>query len=154
MKLFLGSDHGGYYLKEKLEAYLAKRGYDFEDVGDTELDPNDDFPQFAAQAAVRVLGEEEKDDPRAILICTGGQGMAMAANRFRGIRAVVVSTPQEAKESRDDNDANVLCLPARLLDAPGDDLELWKDVVDTWISTPFAGAARYVRRNRQLDELS
>ncbi len=154
MKLFLGSDHGGYYLKEKLEAYLAKRGYDFEDVGDTELAPHDDFPQFVAQAAVRVPGEEEKDDPRAILICTGGQGMAMAANRFKGIRAVVVSTPQEAKESRDDNDANVLCLPARLLDAPGDDLELWKDVVDTWISTPFAGAARYVRRNRQLDELS
>lgn len=154
MKLFLGSDHGGYYLKEKLEAYLAKRGYDFEDVGDRELDPNDDFPQFAAQAAVRVLGEEEKDNPRAILICTGGQGMAMAANRFKGIRAVVVATPQEAKESRDDNDANILCLPARLLDAPGDDLELWKDVVETWISTPFAGAARYVRRNRQLDELS
>ena len=154
MKLFLGSDHGGYYLKEKLEAYLAKRGYDFEDVGDKELDPNDDFPQFAAQAAVKVLGEEEKDDPRAILICTGGQGMAMAANRFKGIRAVVVSTPQEAKESRDDNDSNVLCLPARLLDAPGDDLELWKDIVETWVATPFAGAARYVRRNRQLDELN
>jgi ribose 5-phosphate isomerase B len=154
MKLFLGSDHGGYYLKEKLEAYLAKRGYDVEDVGDTELDPDDDFPQFAAQAAVRVLGEEEKDDPRAILICTGGQGMAIAANRFKGIRAVVVSTPQEAKESRDDNDANILCLPARLLDAPDDDLELWKDVVDTWLSTPFAGAARYKRRNHQLDELN
>lgn len=154
MKLFLGSDHGGYYLKEKLEAYLAKRGYDFEDIGDTELDPDDDFPQFAAQAAVRVLGEEEKDDPRAILICTGGQGMAIAANRFKGIRAVVVSSAQEAKESRDDNDANILCLPARLLDAPGDDLELWKDVVDTWLSTPFAGAARYKRRNHQLDELN
>jgi len=153
MKLFLGSDHGGYYLKEKLEAYLSKRGYDFEDVGDKELDPNDDFPQFAAQAAVRVIGEEEKDDPRAILICTGGQGMAMAANRFTGIRAVVVTTPQEAKESRDDNDANILCLPARLLDAPGDDLDPWKDIVDTWLSTPFAGAARYIRRNRQLDEL-
>ena len=154
MKLFLGSDHGGYYLKEKLEAYLAKRGYEFEDVGDKELDPNDDFPQFAAQAAVRILGEEEKDDPRAILICTGGQGMAMAANRFKGIRAVVVSTPQEAKESRDDNDSNVLCLPARVVDAPNDDLELWKDVVDTWLTTSFAGAARYVRRNRQLDELN
>lgn len=154
MKLFLGSDHGGYYLKEKLEAYLAKRGYDFEDVGDKELDPDDDFPQFAARAAVKILGEEEKDDPRAILICKGGQGMAMAANRFSGIRAVVVTTPQEAKESRDDNNANILCLPARLLDAPGDDLALWKDIVDTWLSTPFAGAARYVRRNRQLDELS
>ena len=154
MKIFLGSDHGGYYLKEKLEAYLAKRGYDFEDVGDRELNPDDDFPQFAAQAAVRVLGEEEKDDPRAILVCKGGQGMAMAANRFTGIRAVVVTTPQEAKESRDDNDANILCLPARLLDAPGDDLELWKDIVDTWLSTSFSGAARYIRRNRQLDELS
>ena len=154
MKIFVGSDHGGYYLKEKIEAYLAKRGYEYEDVGNAELDPNDDFPQFAAQAAVRVLGEEEKDDPRAILVCTGGQGMAMAANRFKGIRAVVVSIPEEAKESRNDNDANILCLPARLLDAPGDDLELWKDVVDTWLSTPFAKAARYVRRNRQLDELS
>lgn len=154
MKLFLGSDHGGYYLKEKLEAYLAKRGYDYEDVGDSELDPDDDFPQFAARAAVKILGEEEKDDPRAILICKGGQGMAMAANRFKGIRAAVVTSPDEARESRDDNDANILCLPARLLDAPGDDLDLWKDVVDTWLSTPFAGAARYIRRNRQLDELS
>lgn len=154
MKLFLGSDHGGYYLKEKLEAYLAKRGYEYEDVGDKELDPDDDFPQFAARAAVKVLGEDETDKPCAILICKGGQGMAMAANRFRGIRAVVVTTPQEARESRDDNDANILCLPARLLDAPGDDLELWKDIVDTWLSTSFAGAARYVRRNRQLDELS
>ena len=154
MKLFLGSDHGGYYLKEKLGAYLAKRGYDFEDVGGIELDPDDDFPQFAARAAVKILGEDEKDNPRAILVCRGGQGMAMAANRFKGIRAVVVTMPQEARESRDDNDANVLCLPARLLDAPGDDLELWKDIVDTWLSTPFAGAARYVRRNRQLDELS
>ena len=154
MKIFLGADHGGYYLKEKLEAYLAKQGHEFEDVGDRELDPHDDFPQFAAQAAIKVLGEEERDDPRAILVCKSGQGMAMAANRFKGIRAVVVTTPQEARESRDDNDSNVLCLPARLLDAPGDDLELWKDVVDTWLGTPFAGAERYRRRNRQLDELA
>lgn len=154
MKIFLGADHGGFYLKEKIEAYLAKRGYAYEDVGGQELDPKDDFPQFAATAAVKILGEGEKADPRAILVCRGGQGMAMAANRFKGIRAVVVSTPQEARESRDDNDANVLCLPARLVDAPGDDLELWKDIIDTWLTTPFAGAARYVRRNRQLDELN
>ncbi len=153
-KIYLGSDHGGYYLKEKLEAYLAKRGYEIEDVGGKTLDPYDDFPQFAAQAAIKILGEDERDDPRAILVCRGGQGMAMAANRFKGIRAVVVTTPQEAKETRDDNDANVLCLPARLLDAPGDDLEPWKDIVDVWLSTKFAGAERYRRRNRQLDELA
>ena len=153
MKIFLGADHGGFHLKEKLQAYLTKRGYEWEDVGDKELDPHDDFPEFAAQAAIKVLGEDERDDPRAILICRGGQGMAMAANRFKGIRAVVVTTPQEARESRDDNDANVLCLPSRLLDAPSDDLELWKDVVDTWLTTHFSGAERYRRRNRQLDEL-
>ena len=90
MKLFLGADHGGYYLKEKLQAYLTKRGFEWEDVGDKELDPNDDFPQFAQMAATKVLGEDDANDPRAILICTGGQGMAMAANRFSGIRAAVI----------------------------------------------------------------
>ena len=154
MKIFIGADHGGFYLKEKLEAYLAKRGYDYEDVGEKTLDPTDDCPQFAARAAMKVLGEDDKTDARAILVCRSGQGMAMAANRFKGIRAVVITTQQEAHESRDDNDSNVLCLPARLLDAPGDDLELWKEVVDVWLTTPFSGAARYVRRNRQLDELS
>lgn len=150
MKLFIGSDHGGFLLKEKLEAYLSKRGVAWEDVGNKELDPHDDFPQFAQVAALKVLGEQDKDDPRAILICTGGQGMAMAANRFRGIRAAVIWDSFEARECRNDNDSNVLCLPARVLD---DDAKLWKDVVDTWLSTPFAGAARYKRRNQDLDEL-
>ena len=82
MKIFIGADHGGYHLKEKIEAYLTKRGYDWEDVGGKEFDPNDDFPQFAQIAATRVLGEDESTDPRAILICTGGQGMAMVLGRL------------------------------------------------------------------------
>ena len=151
MKIFIGADHGGYHLKEKIEAYLTKRGYDWEDVGGKEFDPNDDFPQFAQIAATRVLGEDESTDPRAILICTGGQGMAMAANRFSGIRAAVIWDSFEAKDCRNDNNSNVLCLPARVLDAEGDDLELWKDIIDTWLNTPFAGAARFVRRNAELD---
>ncbi|MBC7764661.1 RpiB/LacA/LacB family sugar-phosphate isomerase [Microbacteriaceae bacterium] len=150
MKIYLGADHGGFYLKEKIEGYLAKRGLEFEDVGDKELNPDDDFPQFAQMAAIKVLGEEEKNDPRAILICTGGQGMAMAANRFHGIRAAVIWDSFEARESRNDNDSNILCLPARVLD---DDLELWKDVIDTWLTTPFANATRYKRRNAELDAL-
>jgi RpiB/LacA/LacB family sugar-phosphate isomerase len=82
MKIFLGADHGGFYLKEKIAAYLSKRGIEWEDVGGKELDPNDDFPQFAQMAATKVLGEDDATDPRAILIYTGGQGMAMAANRL------------------------------------------------------------------------
>lgn len=152
MKLFIGADHGGFYLKEKIEAYLTKRGLAWEDVGDRELDPHDDFPQFAQMAATKILGEDDKDDPRAILICTGGQGMAMAANRFRGIRAAVIWDAFEAKECRNDNNSNVLCLPARVLDVPDDDSAPWKDVIDTWIATPFAGADRFIRRNAELDE--
>jgi ribose 5-phosphate isomerase B len=152
MKIFLGADHGGFYLKEKVEAYLTKRGFKWEDVGDKILDPQDDFPQFAQMAATKVLGEVEEDDPRAILICTGGQGMAMAANRFRGIRAAVIWDSVEARECRNDNNSNVLCLPARVVDAAGDDLELWKDIIDTWLTTQFAGAVRFIRRNAALDE--
>ena len=83
MKVYLGSDHRGFALKEKVFAYLAKSGYAVEDVGGRELNPDDDFPQFAAAAALRVIGDDSDGDPRAILICGGGQGMCMAANAER-----------------------------------------------------------------------
>lgn len=150
MKIYLGSDHNGFHLKEKLFAYLSKRELDVEDVGDRELKPDDDFPEFAYMAVSKILGSEH-DDARAILLCGGGQGMAMAANRIRGIRAAVVWDPLEAKLSRNDNDSNVLCLPARVLEH--EDERVWQDIVDVWLSTRFAAAPRYVRRNRQLDEL-
>ncbi|MFZ2544972.1 MAG: RpiB/LacA/LacB family sugar-phosphate isomerase [Candidatus Saccharimonadales bacterium] len=151
MKIYLGSDHNGFQLKEKVFAYLAKRGIETEDVGNNEPDPNDDFPQFAQMAALKVIGDEDKD-PRAILICGGGQGMAMAANRFRGIRASVIWDAEEARMTRNDNDSNVLCLPSRVLDKE-DDL-IWQDILDTWLHTPFASAVRYKRRNAELDELT
>ncbi|MFZ2494225.1 MAG: RpiB/LacA/LacB family sugar-phosphate isomerase [Candidatus Saccharimonadales bacterium] len=150
MRIYLGSDHGGFHLKEDVFAYLSKRGHDVHDIGDKELDPHDDFPQFAALACTKVIGDTS-DDPRAILLCTGGQGMAMAANRFRGIRASVIWDSFEAKATRNDNDSNVLCLPARVLD---DDPSEWKKIIDAWLGTPFANAERYRRRNRQLDDLA
>lgn len=150
MKIFLGSDHNGFHMKEQVFAYLAKRGYEVVDVGGKELDPEDDFPQFAQLAALKILGEEEKDDPRAILICGGGQGMAMAANRFRGIRASVIWDDYEAKMTRNDNNSNVLCLPSRVLEK---DEPEWKAILDVWLETPFAAAPRYKRRNMQIDEV-
>ena len=77
--------------------------------------------------------------------------MAMAANRFHGIRASVVWDAFEAKMTRNDNDSNVLCLPSRIFDETTD--AEWQNVVDTWLKTPFADAPRYRRRNEQLDEL-
>lgn len=148
MKIYLGSDHNGFHMKEALFAYLVKRGYQVEDVGDQELDPDDDFPQFAQLAATRLLGDNDPDT-RAILLCGSGQGMCMAANRFNGIRASVVWDEEEARITRNDNDSNVLCLPARVLK---DQPETWQNIVDTWLKTPFANAPRYRRRNMQLDE--
>lgn len=150
MKIYLGADHQGFAMKEAVFAYLVKRGYEVEDVGGKELDPADDFPEFAQLAVLRILGDQEKDDPRAILICGGGQGMAMAANRFRGIRASVIWDAYEAKMTRNDNDSNILCLPSRVLS--GHEQE-WHDILDTWLTTPFASAVRYRRRNAQIDEL-
>lgn len=151
MKIYLGADHAGFHLKEDVFAYLVKRGFDVEDVGSKELDPNDDFPQFAQMAALKLIGDEDENS-RAILICGGGQGMAMAANRFRGIRASVIWDAEEARITRNDNDSNVLCLPARVLQR--EDARVWQDIVDTWLHTPFAGAVRYKRRNAELDELN
>lgn len=150
MKIYLGSDHNGFHLKEKVFAYLAKRNYDIEDIGDKELDPNDDFPEFAQRAALKVIGDDG-EDPRAILLCGGGQGMAIAANRFTGIRASVIWDSEEARMTRNDNDSNVLCLPARVLEQ--EDEQIWMDIVDTWLHTSFANAPRYKRRNAQIDEI-
>ncbi len=149
MKIYLGSDHAGFHLKEKVFAYLAKHNYDVKEVGDEVLDPDDDFPEFAQQAALQIIGDED-DDARAILISGGGQGMAIAANRFRGIRASVIWDAFEAKVTRNDNDSNILCLPARIL---LDDDMGWQGIIETWLNTPFAGAVRYKRRNAQIDEL-
>jgi ribose 5-phosphate isomerase B len=150
MKIYLGADHQGFAMKQQVFAYLSKLGYDVEDVGDKELDPDDDFPEFAQMAAIKVIGDEDPD-PRAILLCGGGQGMCMAANRFSGIRASVIWDTYEAKMTRNDNDSNVLCLPSRVLEK--DEAE-WKDIIDTWLKTPFAAAARYKRRNAQIDEIA
>lgn len=148
MKIYLGSDHQGFELKQALFAWLSKEGYDVEDVGNQRPDPKDDYPQFAQAAALQLLGSTDKD-PRAILICGGGQGMAMAANRFTGIRAAVCWDPEEAKMSRIDNDSNVLSLPARILNG---DMNNVKDVVKTWLDTKFSGAARHTRRIQEIDD--
>lgn len=148
LKVVVAYDHNGYDLKDKLIAFLRRRGYLVSDLGGKNLDPNDDFPEFAARAVHQVL---LNDQTRAILICGGGQGMCMAANRFKGIRASVLWDAREAKMTRNDNDANVCCLPGRLVT---DNDALWQDIVTTFLETPFAEAVRFKRRNAQIDSFN
>ena len=90
----------------------------------------------------------EGQHARGILVCGSGQGMAIAANRHKGIRAGLGWSVEAVRDTRNDEDSNVLALPAEILKTD----KAWQTVIDTWLETPFAGASRYKRRNRQLDE--
>ncbi len=147
MKIFIGADHNGYQLRNSLVAYLRRAGYDVNDEGDTKLEPEDDYPIFAAKVVNDILASDDPD-ARGILICGSGQGMCMAANRYKGIRAAMGYNRNSVLASRTDDDANVLCLAA-------DDLDKSKAnvLIETFLNTKFAGAPRFVRRLRQLDEI-
>ncbi|HSX34805.1 MAG TPA: RpiB/LacA/LacB family sugar-phosphate isomerase [Candidatus Saccharimonadales bacterium] len=147
MKIYIGADHNGFEMKRELTEALVRSGYEVIDEGDAQLNPHDDFPQFAARVAAGMKASDDHE-PRGILICGSGQGICIAANRFKGIRAALAWNMEEVHASRNDDDANVLCLPARYMKAD-EALRL----AEAWLATPFAGAARYKRRIKQLDEL-
>lgn len=149
MHIYVGADHKGYGLKQVVMDYLKKAGYSAEDAGDDHFDPEDDFPIFAAKT-VQKLKTSQDEDPRAILICGSGQGMVMAANRFKGIRAGLGYSVESAKSIRNDEDSNVLALPAEFMN---EDHEKLFVIIEAWLNTPFANAARFVRRNKELDNL-
>ncbi|HUD03508.1 MAG TPA: RpiB/LacA/LacB family sugar-phosphate isomerase [Patescibacteria group bacterium] len=150
MKIYVGADHRGYVAKQEVLNYLKKAGYEAEDIGDEQFNPEDDFPVFATKAANKVLSSQDADS-RAILICGSGQGMAMAANRFKGIRAGLGYNVEAAKCTRNDEDSNVLALPAELFKTPSDQKVFV--IIEAWLNTPFANAARFIRRNQELDNL-
>lgn len=146
-KIFIGSDHNGFELKTKLIDYLKRGGYEVADCGDKQLHPDDDFPQFASRV-VQAMVDDASYDVRGILICGSGQGMVMAANRFKGIRAALGYDHEAARSSRNDDDSNVLAIPSHALD-----FEKAVGVTETWLMTPFAGAARFKRRIQEMDLL-
>lgn len=148
MKIYIGSDHNGFELRNSLLEYLKRAGYDVVNDGDAKLDPADDFPVFAQQVVKDILSSEDKD-PRGILICGSGQGMCMAANRFKGIRALLGYDTASVRSARNDDDANILCLPADVLERDKANL-----LVEMFLNTPFAGAPRFVRRIKEMDQIT
>ena len=147
MKIFIGADHNGFEYKDKLKQALELAGHEVVDQGDLTIDPNDDFPQFATKVVEALLSAGDPE-AKGILICGSGQGMCMAANRFKGIRAALCWNINEARASRNDDDANILCLSSKYLS-----LDEAGSIMATFLSTPFAGAPRFQRRIQQLDQL-
>ncbi|MFA6132049.1 MAG: RpiB/LacA/LacB family sugar-phosphate isomerase [Patescibacteria group bacterium] len=142
-KIYLGADHAGWERKEKVKEWLAADGLAVEDLSNPELNQADDYPDVAFRVSERVVGDEEA---LGILICGSGIGMCMAANKVKGIRAATVYNVWAAEASRKDNNANVLCLPGRVLD---DEEE--KEIIKVWLVTNFSGEERHKRRIKKIN---
>ncbi len=130
MKIAMGSDHAGLEMKEFVKKLLTGQGHEIDDVG-THGGASVDYPDFAQAACRKVLSG---DAERAILVCGSGVGMSMAANRFKGIRAVLCMDLYLARFSRLHNDANVLCLPGRLMGTG-----LAEEVLKVWMDDALRG---------------
>jgi ribose 5-phosphate isomerase B len=146
MTIFLGADHAGYDLKNQIREHLSHQGIEIEDLGAMTLDAEDDYPRYAYSVAGKVLGGTDTD--RGILICGSGQGMSMAANRVNGIRAALAWNTDTARSAIEDDDANVLVLPSRHVDA-----ETAFSMVDAWLAADFKADPKYRRRLDELEEL-
>lgn len=138
MRIYFSCDHHGNDLKPKLLSYTNKLGYKGEDLGGSK-----DFPLAAQKVAISVLKHK---GGVGILMCGTGQGVAMAANRYPGIRAALCSTVAEARQAREHLDANVLTLSADVLS-----LDLAKKIVKTFLTVDFTKKTRYKRRIRQME---
>ncbi len=140
MKIAIGSDHGGYNIKENLKSWLSDNNYEFRDYGTGSIDPVD-YPIYANFVCSALLSHEYNF---GILICGSGQGMVIAANRNKWIRASLCISAEYAELSRKHNDANVLCMGGRtrMIDS-------YELIAKTFFETPYEGG-RHDRRIKML----
>lgn len=141
MKIALGSDHGGFELKETIMKFLHDRGYEVIDVGVNSTE-SVNYPEYAFNVTDRITSGEAT---RGVLICGTGIGMCIAANKVKGIRAALCHDVFTAKMAREHNDANILCLGERTLKK-----ELALDILETWLNSSFEGG----RHQKRLDAIA
>ncbi|MDP3987920.1 MAG: RpiB/LacA/LacB family sugar-phosphate isomerase [Candidatus Levybacteria bacterium] len=164
MKIYLGTDHAGFELKEKVKLFLQKEGYEVEDCGAYQFDKNDDYPDFISKTAEAV--SKDPQNSKAIIFGGSGQAEMMVANKFKNVRCAlfygkavpfgaadvtgrVSDDPYEMiRLTREHNDANVLSIGARFV--PGDEVI---KVAKMWLETPFPGDERHKRRIEKMKEI-
>lgn len=142
MKIVIGCDHAAFEEKEELKQYLESKGFEIDDVG-THSSERCNYPDYAIALCKKVQSSEIK----GILLCGSGIGVSMTANKFSGIRAALCRSRKDAELSREHNDANVLCIGARI-----NTMDQIKEVTDTWLTTDFAGG-RHSERVALFSEL-
>ncbi len=143
--IYLGTDHRGFELKERLKKRLIDDGLEVTDLGDDHFDPEDDYVDFAKKVSLAVL---ENPGSFGVLLCGSGVGVDMVANKIPGIRSSLVQDVIRAKQSRAHEDANVLSLPSDILDE-----QSAYDITKTFIETPFSDEERHIRRLTKMEQL-
>lgn len=140
MKIYIGADHRGFETKEGLKRWLVAEGFEVVDLGNQKYDPEDDFPDFALKVSERVA----IDDGVGVLLCGSG-GMALAANKVKGVRAAEVFDVERAIHAKSHDDVNVLALPTDAID-----LEEAKNMVKAWLDAPLKKEEKYLRRLKKV----
>lgn len=145
MKIFIGADHRGFELKEKIARWLFELEHAYQDVGANHLDPNDDYPKFAEEVASLVANNSGS---RGVLLCGSGVGVDVVANKFDGIRASIGKSVAQVEAGRNDDDMNVLVIASDFTSE-----KEAKAMLIAFLETKFAGKARFERRLQEIKEI-
>jgi ribose 5-phosphate isomerase B len=138
LRIAIGADHAGLNIKAPLSGYLESLGHEVIDVGPFSFDPDDDYPDFAAEVARRVASGEAE---RGIMMCGSGVGASVAANKVVGVRAAVCHDAYSAHQGVEHDDMNVLCIGGRIVGE-----EVAKELVAAFAGATFSGEERHLRR--------
>lgn len=144
--LYLGADHRGYYLKEKIKEFLKSRKIEFKDLGNFVYDKNDDYPDFAELVAKKVSQKPKEDF--GILICGSGQGVCIVANKYLQVRAALCLSGWMAQKARQDNAINILCLAADLTDP-----QTSFRIIKAFLRTSISKVEHYQRRLKKIVQI-
>lgn len=145
MRVAIGADHAAYDLKREIAYYLEQLGHEVKDFSAPQLDPEDDYPDVAVEVARAVA---DGTFERGVLMCGTGVGMSITANKVKGVRAALCGDTFSAHSSREHNNANVLCLGARVLGTG-----LAKEIVKAWFEAEFSTEARHSRRLGKVESV-
>ncbi len=145
MKIYLGTDHAGFELKEKIRSYLLDKGFDVEDCGAFEYNKNDDYPDFISKAAKKTSKDSQSF---GIVFGKSGAGECITANKIKTIRAILGFNAENVKLAREHNDANILSLGSAFVDE-----ELAKELVIIFLETKFTNEERHIRRINKIKEI-
>ncbi len=145
MTIFIGADHGGIELKNELIEYLQAKNIRVDDIGAYQLEPMDDYPDYAKKVSQAIL--QSPTESVGILVCRNGVGMDITANRFKGIRSVLGFNDEQIQKARQDDNVNVLALPADYIS-----LDQARSFVDAFLNAVPKTDPKYIRRVNKIDE--